>query len=79
MAERAWPEILHEAVRAMATDDRDLGFMSSLLASALKYDGLTDRQAKYANRILDRMRDTSVTLQPATARQRTPRPALGGE
>ena len=51
-----WATLLHAAVKAMAVDDPDLAFTSSLLAYALKHGDLTDRQAKYGNRVLDRVR-----------------------
>ncbi|AHE55894.1 hypothetical protein [Sphingomonas sanxanigenens] len=39
----------------MDGDDPDLGFTASLLAHALKYEGLSDKQARYADRIVDRL------------------------
>jgi hypothetical protein len=38
----------------MPTDHADLGFLASLLAFALKHGDLTPRQARYAERALDR-------------------------
>lgn len=39
----------------MAVDDPDLGFAASLLSYSIKHGGLTEKQAKYGNRLLGRL------------------------
>ncbi len=51
-----WVERLHWTVCAMDGDDRDLGFIASLLAYAFKYGDLSERQQRYAIKIVDRVR-----------------------
>lgn len=53
----AWADILHWCIRVMDADDEDLGFTASLLGYCLNYGGLTDRQAKYATKIQQRVVD----------------------
>src|SRR5258708_3892997 len=50
-----WADHLRWAVAVMDGDDSDLAFVASLLSHAVRHDGLSPRQAKYARRILDRL------------------------
>lgn len=50
-----WADVLHWCVQVMDVGDPDLAFTASILSHALTYDGLTDRQAKYGQRIYDRL------------------------
>lgn len=50
-----WAEALHWAVGVVPLGHSDLSFLASLLHQALDRPGLTDRQAKWARRILDRV------------------------
>ncbi len=54
-ATQGWHDVLHWCVRTMATDDPDLGFAASLLAYCLKWGGLTERQERYAERLVHRV------------------------
>jgi len=51
----AWVDVLHWCVRVMDVDDPDLGFAASILSHAIKFDGLSEKQARYAQRIFDRL------------------------
>ena len=51
-----WVERLHWTVCAMDLHDRDLGFMASLLSHAFKFGDLSERQQRYAIRVVDRVR-----------------------
>lgn len=50
-----WAAELHQAIKAIALDHPDLGFLASLLSHALKHGGLTEKQATYAERALGRL------------------------
>ena len=50
-----WIDLLHWALRAVPTEHPDLSFLASLLAQSIDRPGLTERQAKYATRITDRL------------------------
>ena len=50
-----WADHLRWCVAVMDGDDADLGFAASLLSHALK-GGLTEKQARYAQRVIDRVR-----------------------
>ena len=41
----------------MDIDDPDLGFTASILSHALKFGGLSEKQARYGQRIYDRLRE----------------------
>lgn len=56
---KSWPEALHWCVRVMETSDTDLPFMASLLSQAAKNGSLSEKQAKYGQRIYDRLRTDS--------------------
>ena len=60
----SWAPRLHRAVSTAPIDHPDLGFLASLLAHALKHGELTDRQALYAERALqkqaEQVRDGAV-------------------
>lgn len=66
-SDTGWRPQLHWALRVMATDDRDLGFVASLLHSAIKYDGLTEKQGEHACRVIQRLRE-DPTANPAAKR-----------
>ena len=50
-----WYAALHWCVSVMDVDDPDLGFTASLLSHAVQHDGLTARQAKYGQKIWQRL------------------------
>lgn len=50
-----WTDVLHWCVRVMDIDDPDLGFAASILSHAIKFGGLSEKQARYAQRIFDRL------------------------
>lgn len=52
---KSWPEALHWCVRVMETTDSDLPFMASLLSQAAKNGSLSEKQAKYGQKIYDRI------------------------
>lgn len=54
---KLWACHLRWCLAVMDHDDKDLGFIASLLAHAAKTGGLTAKQAKYAQKTLDRIRD----------------------
>lgn len=60
----SWTAQLHWAVRSIPTADKDLGFLASLLSHALKNGGLSDKQARYAERALDRIRTGTDAQSP---------------
>jgi hypothetical protein len=70
-ASDAWPDVLHWCLRQMATDDPDLAFAASLLSYALRGDGLTEKQARYATRIADRV---SWQVQAGSVSAPSPKP-----
>jgi hypothetical protein len=53
---QVWTDHLRWLVAVMDHDDSDLAFIASLLSYALKFDGLTEKQAAPANKILARVR-----------------------
>lgn len=73
----SWAAQLHWAVRSIPTDDKGLGFLASLLSHALKYGGLSDKQARYANRALERIR-TGTDAQSSTVPHNPLRTPLNG-
>lgn len=50
-----WRDVLRWMICVMDGDDPDLAFTASLYAHCLKYQGLTERQGKYAIKIFNRM------------------------
>ena len=54
---KAWTDVLRWALAVMDPDDRDLAFLASLLSHAAERGGLKEKQAKYANRSLERLID----------------------
>lgn len=50
-----WTMRLHWYLRIMDEDDKDVGFLASLLSYAHKHGALTDRQEVYAKRVMDRV------------------------
>lgn len=52
---KAWACHLRWCIAVMDDDDDDMGFVASLLAHTCKSGGLTHKQARYAQRILDRI------------------------
>jgi hypothetical protein len=50
-----WIDLLKWIVTVMDADDPDLSFVASLLHHAIDRPGLTDRQAKYAEKIRARI------------------------
>ena len=50
-----WVDVLRWLVAVMDMDDPDLAFTSSLLSHCLNHGGLTDKQAKYARKIIARL------------------------
>ena len=50
-----YKHLLKWAAGALPVDHPDLGFLCSLLAQCLTRPGLTHRQVRYADRILDRL------------------------
>lgn len=50
-----WASELHAAVKRLPLDHRGLPFLASLLAQALKFGGLTERQETAARRVLDKL------------------------
>lgn len=50
-----WADALRWIVAVMDADDPDLGFIASLLNHCLNHGGLTERQAKYAEKIKTRI------------------------
>lgn len=60
-----WPTVLHWILRAVETDHPDLAFACSLLAQAIERPGLTERQARYAGRMYDRLLDEWRASRPA--------------
>ena len=53
---QVWADHLRWLVAVMDHDDSDLAFIASLLSHALKFEGLTEKQAAPANKILARVR-----------------------
>ena len=53
--EKLWTEELHWLVCVMNRDDPAFNFIASLFSYALANEGLTERQAKAANKILARV------------------------
>jgi hypothetical protein len=51
-----WVIILHWCIRVMEPGDPDIEFTASILSYCHKFDGLTEKQAKYATRILERLK-----------------------
>lgn len=70
-----WMDLLRWALVVMDHDDRDLGFMASLLSYCLDHQGLTEKQAKYARRIFVRVHATWLADQLECQR----RPSAGLE
>lgn len=70
-----WPDYLRWVIAVMDADDRDLGFMASLLSYCLDHQGLTEKQAKYARRIFVRVHATWLADQLECQR----RPSAGLE
>ncbi|MBD8906540.1 hypothetical protein [Methylorubrum zatmanii] len=52
---RAWIDQLRWCVAVMDANDRDLGFAASLLSHAVDRGGLTDKQFRYASRLVERV------------------------
>lgn len=52
-----WTHLLHWCVQVMDVVDPDLAFTASILSHALNHGGLTEKQAKYASRIHERLRE----------------------
>ena len=52
-----WTHLLHWCVQVMDVDDPDLAFTASILSQAISQGGLTEKQAKYGQRINDRLRE----------------------
>lgn len=50
-----WAEWLRWAIFVMATDDRDLGFVASLLSYRMTRGALTDKQIKAALKVIRRL------------------------
>jgi hypothetical protein len=48
---RRWIDVLHWIARVLPSEHPDLGFTASLLAQAIRLEGLTERQATYARKI----------------------------
>jgi hypothetical protein len=51
-----WTDHLHWCIKVMPYDDPDAGFIGGLLSYAHANNGLTPKQAKYAQRTMDRLR-----------------------
>lgn len=51
----SWSARLHWIVRSIPTRHPDLAFAASLLAQSIERPGLTERQARYAIRMFDRL------------------------
>lgn len=52
-----WSETLHWIVRILPPGHPDVSFAASLLHHSIERPGLTERQARYAQRLLGRARD----------------------
>lgn len=52
----AWADQLRWCVAVMDADDRDIGFAASLLSYAIDRGGLTEKQARHAFRLVERIR-----------------------
>lgn len=51
-----WLDHLRWCVAVMDTDDDDVGFAASLLSHVVTNGGITEKQVKYAKRIVERVR-----------------------
>lgn len=54
-ASAQWVEQLRWCMAVMDSDPDELGFVAGLISYAIKQGGLTEKQAKYAQRLLDRV------------------------
>lgn len=50
-----WKQLLHWLLRVMDADDPDLAFTASVFSHCLKFGGLSDKQAKWAGKIMYRV------------------------
>ncbi len=57
-ASTRWVDMLRWCVCDVDCDDYDLGFLASLLSYALRHGGLTERQERYAQKIVNRVHTT---------------------
>ncbi len=65
-----WVDQLRWCLAVMDADDPDLGFAASLLSHAVDKGGLTEKQGKYASRIVQRVQ--ALWLAEALSCQRRP-------
>ncbi len=50
-----WVDHIRWCIAVMDSGDRSLDFIASCLSHAIRYDGLTDKQARAVQRVVDRL------------------------